>query len=89
MMGRTNGLYREEFPKHSFVKIADLPFLRNFLNTWTLHHKLHPDQLNYACQIAEVETVSFYHGGDELYKLKGVPGLWHEQCLEANRICAT
>ena len=24
----------------------------------------------------------FYHGGDELYKLKGMPGVWHEQCLK-------
>lgn len=23
----------------------------------------------------------YYHGGDELYWLKGVPGVWHEQCL--------
>jgi len=30
-----------------------------------------------------VEEVSFYHGGDELYKLKDIPGLWHEQCLSA------
>jgi hypothetical protein len=26
-----------------------------------------------------------HHGGDELYKLKGVPGIWHEQCLEEAR----
>lgn len=26
-------------------------------------------------------SVTFYHGGDELYELKGVPGLWHEACL--------
>jgi hypothetical protein len=23
----------------------------------------------------------YYHGGDELYWLKEVPGVWHEQCL--------
>jgi hypothetical protein len=42
-----------------------------------------PEQLNYANQIAEVESVGIYFGGDELYKLKGVPGIWHEQCLKA------
>jgi hypothetical protein len=25
--------------------------------------------------------VGFYHGGDVLYTLDGIPGLWHEQCL--------
>lgn len=30
-----------------------------------------------------VEKVGFYHGGDPLYKLDGVPGVWHEECLEA------
>jgi len=65
------------------VRIASRPLLEDFLETWTLHHKLEPDQLNYAGQIAEVESVGFYHGGDELYKLKGAPGIWHEQCLKA------
>ena len=32
-------------------------------------------------QQLEVEGVSFYHGGDVLYQLKGVPDLWHEICL--------
>jgi len=40
-----------------------------------------PEQLNYAGHVAEVEQVSFYHGGDVLYKLRGVSGIWHEQCL--------
>ena len=25
--------------------------------------------------------VSFYFGGDELYRLKDIPGIWHEVCL--------
>jgi hypothetical protein len=82
-MGKTKGPYKEEFPKGSVVKIADSAFLENFLKTWTLHDKLKPEQLNYADQIAEVESVGIYFGGDELYQLKGVPGIWHEQCLKA------
>ncbi|MBF6570932.1 MAG: hypothetical protein IVW54_18870 [Candidatus Binataceae bacterium] len=82
-MGRTKGPYKEEFPMGSNVKIVSRSVLENFLKTWKLHNKLEPNQLNYADQIAEVESVGFYHGGDELYKLKGVPGIWHEQCLEA------
>jgi len=85
-MGKTKGLYREEFPNGSTVKIASRSFLENFLKTWKLHNKLEPDQLNYAGQVAEVESVGFYHGGDELYRLKGVPGIWHEQCLEATTL---
>jgi hypothetical protein len=81
-MGKSKGLYKAEFPAGSTVKIAGRSLLENFLKTWTLHNKLEPSQLNYADQIAEVESVGFYHGGDELYRLKGIPGIWHEQCLE-------
>jgi hypothetical protein len=84
-MGKTKGLYQAEFPKGSSVKIANRSSLEDFLRTWTLHNKLEPEQLNFADQIAEVESVGFYHGGDELYRLKGVPGIWHEQCLELAR----
>ena len=45
--------------------------------------KLEPGQLNCTGQVAEVESVGFYHGGDVLYKLKGMPGTWHERCLKA------
>ncbi len=82
-MGKTKGLYKEEFSKGSAVRIADRAFLESFFQTWKLHNRLEPEQLNYANQIVEVESVGFYHGGDELYKLKGVPGIWHEQCLQA------
>jgi len=81
-MGRTRGFYKEEFPKGSVVKIVSRSFLENFLKTWRLHNKLQPGQLEHAGGIAEVESVGFYYGGDELYRLKGVPGIWHEQCLE-------
>jgi len=75
--------YKEKFPKGSAVKIASRPFLEDFLRTWKYHHKLQPDQLNYADQIAQVEKVGFYHGGDVLYNLNDIPGIWHEECLEA------
>jgi len=82
-MGKTKGFYKEEFAKGSRVKIADRAFLEDFLQTWKLHHKLEPDQLNFADKIAKVKSVGFYHGSDELYELEGVPGTWHEQCLTA------
>ena len=73
--------YKETFPKGSKVKIANRAFLENFLLTWKLHNKLKTEQLDYADQIAEVESIGFYHGGDQLYKLKGIPKIWHERCL--------
>lgn len=84
-MGTEKGpyIYKEKFPKGSAVKIASRPSLEHFLKTWRLHDRLQPEQLDYADQIAEVESVGFYHGGDVLYKLQGIPGIWHERCLEA------
>lgn len=84
-MGRTKGPYKSEFANGSIVRIANRSSLEAFLNTWRFHHKLQPEQLDYAGQTAEVESGAFYHGGDELYKLKGIPGIWHEQCLEEAR----
>jgi hypothetical protein len=80
-MGKTKGPYKAEFPTGSKVKIADQAFLDNFFRTWKFHHKLEPNQLPFADQIAKVKSVGFYHGGDELYELDGVPGFWHESCL--------
>jgi hypothetical protein len=73
--------YKEDFPVGSKIRIADTQRLQEFRRTWKYHHKLKPEQLAYAGQDAVVEKVGFYHGGDVLYELRGVPGLWHEQCL--------
>jgi hypothetical protein len=81
-MGKLRGLYNAEFPAGSVVKIKSRSFLQEFLRTWKFHNKLQLDQLNYSDQSAAVESVGFYHGGDELYRLKGIPGIWHEQCLQ-------
>jgi len=56
--------------------------LEHFLATWKFHNKLTQEQLAYADHVAEVESIGFYHAGDELYRLKEVPGIWHEACLE-------
>ena len=81
-MGKTKGLYKAEFSTGTMVKVASRPTLEEFLRDWKYHHKLQAQQLNYADQIAEVVSVGFYHGGDELYWLKGIPGVWHEKLLE-------
>jgi hypothetical protein len=74
-------IYREDFPIGSKIRIAEASQLQEFIQTWKYHHKLKDEQLPYAGQVAEVANVSFYHGGDVLYELRGVPGIWHEQCL--------
>jgi hypothetical protein len=81
-MGKTRGPYKAEFPVGSLVKITGREALESFLLTWKLHNKLQPEQVDHADKIGKVKSVSFYHGGDELYEIEGIPGIWHEQCLE-------
>ena len=75
--------YREAFPKGTSVRIADLSALERFRAEWKFHHPLVTEQLEYAGREARVATVGYYHGGDVLYTLEGVPGIWHEGCLHA------
>jgi hypothetical protein len=74
-------LYKEDFPVGSKVRVVGRAKLEEFLQQWHYHHKLEPEQLKNADCVADVEKVEFYHGGDVLYTLRGVPGIWHEQCL--------
>ena len=76
-------IYKEAFPKGTRVRIADRAFLELFRSEWKFHHKLQPDQLDYAERETRVADVGFYHGGDPVYELEDVPGLWLEQTLRA------
>ncbi len=82
-MGKSRGTYNPEYPEGTKVKVAPRGVLANFLDTWKCHHELDPIPLYFAGTVAEVESVGFYHGGDELCKLKGFPGIWHEVCLKS------
>lgn len=73
--------YEEAFPKGTAVRVADRAALEEFARVWKFHHPLEPRQLEYADAAAVVSWVGFYHGGDVLYVLDGLPGTWHEQCL--------
>lgn len=73
--------YKEAFPAGIRVRVADHAFLETFLKEWKYHHKLTPDQLAYADHETTVQAVGFYHGGDPVYTLQDLPGLWLEQCL--------
>ena len=82
-MGKTKGVNVAEFEVGSQVKIADRNFLQEFLDAGQYHNELEPEQLDYADRSATVDSVEFFHGGDEIYKLQGIPGVWHEECLRA------
>jgi hypothetical protein len=74
--------YQEQFPAGTSARVADLETLTKFMRpTWRFHHPVEADQSAYAGRLAVVRNVSFYHGGDVLYELDGVPGTWHEACL--------
>ena len=73
--------YKERYPKGTPVRIIDRPGLERFRVTWTYHHPLTEEQLAFADHSTVVANVSLYHGGDPLYELRDVPGIWHESCL--------
>jgi hypothetical protein len=75
--------YKETFPKGTAVRIISKAALENFARDWKYHHRLQPEQMKYAGTTSTVKEVSFYHGGDQLYLLENVPGIWNESCLEA------
>jgi len=74
-------MYKENFPKGSRVQIVGRGALEEFKREWKYHHPLSEEQLQYAGALGIVESVGFYHGGDVLYWLEGIPGTWHEACL--------
>ena len=82
-MGKTKGLNKAEFEVGSEVRVADRAFLEAFLEAGQYHNELEPEQLEYSGRTAKVKSVEFFHGGDEIYTLEGVPGVWHEECLSA------
>lgn len=73
--------YAERFAVGARVRIASRSELDAFRKTWAFHNPLIPEQLEFAGQEAIVAQVGFYHGGDPLYVLTDVPGVWHEACL--------
>jgi hypothetical protein len=71
----------DRFQPGDTVRIADAETLAGFARTWKLHHPLEPDQLPFAGKTAMVTDSSMYFGGDILYTLEGVPGVWHQRLL--------
>jgi hypothetical protein len=81
-MGSKKGLYNEEYSVGTIVRIISQAELRKCAASWKKHHPLDQNQLEFGGHTAKVKEVSFYHGGDELYVLENIPGIWHECCLK-------
>jgi hypothetical protein len=81
-MEKARGVYDAEFLAGELVRVADRKTLENFQREWKWHHPLETSQLPFAGHESQVENVFFYHGGEELYQLKDIPGIWHLECLE-------
>jgi hypothetical protein len=76
-------IYQPEFAVGDLVRVADRSALQQFLDTWQFHDPLTREQLEWAARTVRVTAVGIYHGGDELYTLENVPGIWHERLLSA------
>jgi hypothetical protein len=80
-MGKHKGPYNAEYPVGSQVSVIDLEALKRFKEYWKWHDPVTEEMLQYAGKSATVKSVGYYHGGDELYTLDVIPGIWHEACL--------
>ena len=72
-----------KFKEGAAVRVVDRAALEEFDRTWKLHNPLQPEQLEHAGKVTRVKQSSMYHGGDILYLLEGLPGIWHECCVES------
>lgn len=75
--------YHSAFQVGARVVVAAREDLERFRKEWIYHNKLTDEQLEYSGVAARVARVMYYHGGDPLYSLEDVPGIWHEVCLTA------
>jgi hypothetical protein len=82
-MGRRKGPYNADYRPGSMVRVVERAVLEEFQRDWRRHNPLHDEQLEFGGRTARVREVWFYHRGDELYHLEGLPGVWHEECLRS------
>jgi hypothetical protein len=74
--------YKPMFAVGSNVRILDRASLEYFKRIWEFHNNLKQAQLDYADRIAKIASSGIYPRGDVTYELEGVPGIWHEECLD-------
>lgn len=81
-MKQRQGYNPAKFRSGFIVRTLPRAELEAFAKSWKYHNPLQPEQLPFAGATAKVLRSFMYHGGDVLYELEGVPGIWHEQCLK-------
>jgi hypothetical protein len=74
--------YPAKYSAGTLVRVVSTRELETFLRTWKLNHPLRREQLQYGGQTARVVRSMVYQGGNILYELDGIPGIWHEACVE-------
>jgi hypothetical protein len=74
--------YQERYLAGTNIRIGSVERLLEFKRTWKYHHPISDEQIKAAGKVAKVKGASFYHGGDVLYALEGIGGIWHEQVLD-------
>ena len=73
--------YLAAFKVDMEIQIIDSQMLEIFMRSWCCHNRLQSEQLSFTEKIARVAKIGFYHRGDPLYELEGIPGVWQEECL--------
>jgi hypothetical protein len=71
-----------KYPAGALVRVVSPRELERFFRSWKFDHPLRPEQLQYGGQSARVVRSMMYGGGNILYELDGIPGIWHEACVE-------
>lgn len=81
MRVRDSKPYQSDLQVGERVRTLPETQLAVFRDNWSYHHPLSDEQMRFAGDGYTISEVSFYHGGDPLYSLDGVPGVWHRACL--------
>ena len=77
LMLRKMSSYKAKHQIGCAIRIKDRVALACFMREWHFHNPLQEPQLDYAGKVAKIKIIDFYHGGDVLYELVDVPGIWH------------
>lgn len=67
----------DKFQAGDHVRIRSREILEEF-NLHPIYQRLQESQFEHAGKPAVIAESSMYHGGHILYRLEGIPGIWHQ-----------
>ena len=76
-------VHRAAFSIGASVRIKERTELERFARDWTSTNSLTPHQFCDAGVAGVVDSVAFDDGGNPLYTLERIGGIWHEENLVA------